>query len=140
MDYIEYSSRVMVTLKRLELDEKIRGNVVPEQLYHELLDGYGKCYYLAVLILSDIIYWYRPTTLKRDDGQIELKTKYTGELLQNSIPELAEKLNNCSYDQIEYALEYLGNVGLDYKRGSSGRADGEEEENLEQCSLSCFEH
>lgn len=106
MDYIKYGNETMVTLKRLEIDEKINGNIIPLPLYHELIDGYGRCNIVAVIILSEIIYWYRPKTETTSNGQIQLSAKYSGDLLQKSIPELADKFN-FTYDQVEYAIDYL---------------------------------
>ena len=39
----------------------ITGNVIPEAWYHTIVNEKGKVNCLAIHILADIVYWYRPT-------------------------------------------------------------------------------
>ena len=39
---------------------RITGNVIPQRWYREILRDNGKPYLLAVILLADIVYWYRP--------------------------------------------------------------------------------
>lgn len=50
----------------------ITGNIVPAIWYKTVQKESGKPYLLAIAILSDIVYWYRPT---------EVRDQYTGQIL-----------------------------------------------------------
>ncbi len=50
----------------------ISGNVTPAIWYKKITRDNGKPYLLAIAILSDIVYWYRPR---------EVRDEYTGELI-----------------------------------------------------------
>ena len=39
----------------------ITGNVIPHAWYYTIVNEKGKVNYLAINILADIVYWYRPT-------------------------------------------------------------------------------
>ena len=42
----------------------ITGNVVPQTWYRTILRETGKPHLLAIMILSDIVYWYRPKEVR----------------------------------------------------------------------------
>lgn len=50
----------------------ITGNIVPTIWYKTVQKENGKPYLLAIAILSDVVYWYRPT---------EVRDQYTGQVL-----------------------------------------------------------
>ncbi|WP_050632369.1 hypothetical protein [Bacillus andreraoultii] len=39
----------------------LSGNVIPNAWYQKIILPNGKAHLTAILILSDIVYWYRPT-------------------------------------------------------------------------------
>ena len=39
----------------------LSGNIIPESWYHTIVNDKGKVNCLAIHILADIVYWYRPT-------------------------------------------------------------------------------
>ncbi len=72
---------------------RITGNVIPESWYKEILRDNGKPYLLAIILLSEIVYWYRPTE-DRDESSgcvVGLSKKFRGDLLQKSYEELSVK-------------------------------------------------
>lgn len=64
----------------------ISGNITPQIWYKTILTEAGKPYYLAISILSDIVYWYRPTEV-RDEASghvIGWKKRFRDDLLQRN--------------------------------------------------------
>ncbi|MGI6018619.1 MAG: hypothetical protein ACOX8M_07475 [Marvinbryantia sp.] len=73
----------------------IVGNVVPASWFKTILTDSGKPYYLAIMILSDIVYWYRPTEI-RDERTGQLlgwKKKFHNDMLQRNYTEYAKLIN-----------------------------------------------
>lgn len=69
----------------------ISGNVIPMSWYKTIVRETGKPHLEAIVILSDIVYWYRPTEI-RDETSGELigyKKKFKSDLLQRSYQQLA---------------------------------------------------
>lgn len=49
----------------------ITGNVTPVQWYKTVLRDNGKPHLLAITILSDLVYWFRPTEVRDErSGQV----------------------------------------------------------------------
>lgn len=64
----------------------ITGNIVPAIWYRTVQKEKGKPYLLAIAILSDIVYWYRPTEVRdQHTGQITgWKKKFSEDILRQS--------------------------------------------------------
>lgn len=64
----------------------ITGNVIPTIWYKTILKENGKPYLLAIAILADIVYWYRPAEVRsQSTGQIlGWKKKFSGDILRQS--------------------------------------------------------
>lgn len=70
-------------------------------------------HHLAVLLLADIVYWYRPTVIK-DEHSGELlgwKKKFAGDQLQRSYDAIAAHLG-ATYKQAREAVLFLKDIGL----------------------------
>ena len=92
---------------------RITGNVIPQSWYGEILRDNGKPYLLAVILLADIVYWYRPVE-ERDESSgfvIGLRKRFRGDLLQKTYDEYA-KLYGESKRTIKAALDRLEELGL----------------------------
>ena len=92
---------------------RISGNVIPESWYKEILRDNGKPYLLAIILLSEIVYWYRPVD-DRDESSgcvIGLRKKFKGDLLQKSYEELSVKYGE-SKRTVKAALDRLESLGL----------------------------
>jgi hypothetical protein len=92
---------------------RISGNVIPESWYKEILRDNGKPYLLAIILLSEIVYWDRPVD-DRDDSSgcvIGLRKKFKGDLLQKSYEELSVKYGE-SKRTVKAALDRLESLGL----------------------------
>ena len=91
----------------------LTGNIIPESWYHTIVNEKGKVNLLAVHILSDIVYWYRPTEV-RDENTLSVtyeKKFKDNDFLQRSYDQLSEKFN-ISKKQARYCIVFLESLGL----------------------------
>ena len=91
----------------------ISGNIVPMTWLKNILTEKGKPYLLAIMILADLVYWYRPSEI-RDEGTGEVvgfKKKFKADLLQRSYKQLIEEYGE-SRSTITRALTRLEELGL----------------------------
>ena len=91
----------------------ITGNVIPEPWYDALRFPSGKVNLNAIVLLAEIVYWYRPTEI-RDEGTGKLTgyhRKFAADLLQKSYTSLAQKFG-LSKRQVKDALKFLESRGL----------------------------
>lgn len=94
----------------------ISGNVIPESWYHTITNENGKVNCLAIHILADIVYWYRPTE-HRDESTLSVtytKKFHDDHYLQRSYDQLMQKFN-ISKKQAYDAVVALENLGLSEK-------------------------
>lgn len=91
----------------------ITGNIIPETWYHTIVNDKGKVNCLAIHILADIVYWYRPTE-NRDETTLAVsytKKFHDEDYLQRSYEQLMNKFN-ISRRQAYDALILLENLGV----------------------------
>ena len=88
------------------------GNIIPHEWYSHLrLDG-GKPDLPAIIILSEIVYWYRPQRYLSEDGtQVFLRKKFQGDQLQTNAAYYENKFG-LTKDQTRKALKRLEDRGL----------------------------
>lgn len=97
----------------------IQGNIVPRAWFKTIVKKdlkSPKPHLLAISILSDIVYWYRPSEV-RDEVTGELKQykkKFRGNLLQRSYKSLAD-MYGCSKDTAKEAIVFLETLGVIYR-------------------------
>ena len=75
----------------------ITGNIIPEAWYKTIVNEKGKVNLLAVHILSDIVYWYRPTEV-RDENTLSVtyeKKFKDNDFLQRSSTSQKNKLETA---------------------------------------------
>ena len=91
----------------------ITGNVTPQTWYKTILRENGKPYLLAIAILSDIVYWYRPVEVRDEQsgGTVGWKKKFKADLLQKSYRHYAEQFGE-SKRSVEAAMKYLQSIGV----------------------------
>ncbi len=88
----------------------IKGNIVDRDWFKNLTYKNGKPNMNAIIILSEIVYWYRPKVVKC--GNIyKLKKKFNADMLQKSYQDLADKFN-LSKRQVKSACDFLKEKGL----------------------------
>ena len=91
----------------------ITGNVTPQEWYQFIKRPNGKPNLLAIAILSDIVYWYRPVD-HRDEitGQlIGWRKKFNGDLLQKSYKAYV-KLFGESRNSVKAAFDLLEEMDI----------------------------
>lgn len=89
------------------------GNVLPPSWLQNIKTDAGKPDAIGAVLLSDIIYWYRPTAVRDEaTGQIAgYKTKFGADKLQRSYEQLAEQFG-FSKNQVRRSLKRLEERGL----------------------------
>lgn len=87
------------------------GNVIPEAWYQTITDEKGKVQMPAILILSEIVYWYRPSEIRNEeDGSTIFKKRFHDDYLQLSYERISAKFNISKRNAKDYVvfLEKLG--------------------------------
>ena len=90
----------------------LTGNIIPEAWYRTITKN-GKPCSLAILLLADIVYWYRPTEHRDETTQnVIYKKKFRDEnYLQRSYEQITEKFG-ISKKQARDALITLEELGV----------------------------
>lgn len=92
----------------------ITGNIIPQIWYKTITHPSGKPYLEAIVILSDIVYWYRPTEVRDDrTGEvIAYRKRFKADLLQRSYADLAQQFGISKREATNavVALEKIGVV------------------------------
>ena len=86
---------------------RFTGNVIPPAWYRTILRDTGKPYLIAIVILSDIVYWYRAAEV-RDEGSGQLlgyRKRFKADLLQRSYQQIAEQFGITKRDAANAVLE-----------------------------------
>ena len=92
----------------------ITGNIIPQIWYKTITHPGGKPYLEAIVILSDIVYWYRPTEVRdeRTGEVIAYRKRFKADLLQRSYADLAQQFGISKREATNavVALEKIGVV------------------------------
>ena len=91
----------------------ITGNVIPESWYKTVVSSKGRVNLLAVNLLGEIVYWYKPTEVRDErSGDVTWVKKFADEeYLQKSYAQICEKYN-VSTKQAREALIVLETLGV----------------------------
>ncbi len=90
----------------------LKGNIVPLSWCSKIKKENGHTDLLAVLILSDIVYWYRPKFNYDEEGNIiSIKKKFKGDFLQKTYDTYAESFD-VSKRQVKASFDTLEELGL----------------------------
>lgn len=91
----------------------LQGNIIPPQWLQHVKHQSGKPNVVAIFILSEVIYWYRPTILRDDEtGQIrEVKKRFKADKLQRDYQSFAEQFG-FTKRQVKDAIKLLEDLGL----------------------------
>ena len=92
----------------------ITGNIIPQIWYKTITHPSGEPYLEAIVILSDIVYWYRPTEVRdeRTGEVIAYRKRFKADLLQRSYADLAQQFGISKREATNavVALEKIGVV------------------------------
>ena len=86
----------------------ISGNIISPMWYRTVVKEDGKPHFLAIAILSDVVYWYKPRIVRDEvtGNVIKVVKRFADDLLQRSSKALAEQFG-VSKRQITEALRLL---------------------------------
>ena len=89
------------------------GNVIPEVWYKTIVTSNGRVNLLAINILAEIVYWYRPMEIRDEmTGDVTWKKKFADDdYLQRNYSKICEKYN-VSTKQAREALIVLETLGV----------------------------
>ena len=89
------------------------GNIVPSAWYETIVKDTAGCDSIALLILADIVYWYRPTEVRDEQtGEVVgMRKKFRADILQRNYKQL-EKSLGVTRSQAKAALQRLEDLGL----------------------------
>ena len=95
------------------------GNIVPHTWYEHLTRPNGKPYLEAIVLLSDIVYWYRPRVIRDENTNrvIRLEKRFAADKLQRSYGQFTDMFG-MGKSQVRNALKYLeakGIITLEFK-------------------------
>ncbi|MGE1105916.1 DnaD domain protein [Bacillus wiedmannii] len=89
-----------------------RGNVIDHGWFKTLTLDNGKPNIVAITILGEIVYWYKPTEVRSEQStQIEYKQKFKADMLQKSYQQLADSFG-FTKRQVKEACDFLKERGL----------------------------
>ncbi len=91
----------------------ISGNVVPITWYQTMIGKSGKPMLLAINLLADIVYWYRPKEI-RDEGTgslVGFQKRFKADLLQRSYRQIENRFG-VTKKQARSALDFLNEIGV----------------------------
>ena len=91
----------------------ITGNVIPLTWFQTMIGESGKPMLLAIDLLADIVYWYRPKEI-RDEGTgnlIGFQKKFKADLLQRSYRQIENRFG-VTKKQARTALDFLCQKGV----------------------------
>jgi DNA-binding Lrp family transcriptional regulator len=91
----------------------IKGNVTPQTWFKTILMPTGKPDLQSILILSDIVFWFRPTELRceKSGAVIGYKKKFSADLLRRSYADLETQFG-ISKKQCQESLRRLEDLGV----------------------------
>ena len=99
---------------------QISGNVIPQSWYKTITKDTGKPHLAAIVILSDIVYWYRPIEVRDEDSgrTVSMRKKFKSDLLQRSYAQLSEQFGISKRDATNavIALEKLGVIKRHFRK------------------------
>ncbi|QKE07609.1 DnaD domain-containing protein [Bacillus cereus] len=89
-----------------------KGNVVDHEWFNYITFSNGKPHIVAIMVLSEIVYWYRPTVIRGEiDGKVTYKKKFKADKLQKNYQQLADTFGFTKL-QVKRACDLLTDMLL----------------------------
>lgn len=89
-----------------------KGNVVDHEWFNYITFSNGKPHIVAIMVLSEIVYWYRPTVIRDEiDGKVNYKKKFKADKLQKNYQQLADTFGFTKL-QVKRACDLLTDMLL----------------------------
>lgn len=91
----------------------ISGNVIPQMWYRTIIRDSGKPNLTAIIILADIVYWYKPAEIRDENTGlvVAVKKKFKADLLQRSYQQISEQFG-ISKKEATNAVIFLEKLGV----------------------------
>ena len=104
--------RVMELIQQVEA-LPLEGNIVPHSWYNHIRKETGKPYLAAIIILSDVIYWYRPRVIRDEitGRTLRVEKRFRADKLQRSYQQIADQFG-ISKRQAQRAVSFLVDDGI----------------------------
>ena len=104
----------------------ISGNIIPMVWFQAIRYPNGKPNVNAIIILADIVYWYRPTEIRDEiTGQVVgRRKKFRDDLLQRSYGQISE-LFGLTKKQVVTAVNALEQMGVIKRNFRNMRINGQ---------------
>ena len=89
------------------------GNVIPAAWYRTITRDNGKPNLTAIIILSDVVYWYRPVEIRDElTGQLcGFRKKFKADILQRNYQQLADQFGISKREAVNAVVE-LEKIGV----------------------------
>lgn len=102
----------------------LEGNIIPHAWYQHFKMPNGKPDLNSMIILSEIVYWYRPTTLRDENtGRVTgIKKRFKADLLQRSYDSFAEQFG-LTKRQVKEAIDRLCAHGVIWREFRTLKVD-----------------
>ena len=102
----------------------LEGNIIPHAWYQHFKMPNGKPDLNSMIILSEIVYWYRPTTLRDETSGkvIGIKKRFKADLLQRSYDSFAEQFG-LTKRQVKESIDRLCVHGVIWREFRTLKAD-----------------
>ncbi len=91
----------------------LTGNIIPANWFRTITRDNGKPYMLAICILSELCYWYRPQEVRdeRSGNIVEYRKRFKGDMLQKNYQDLADRFGE-SKRSVKAASDRLEELGV----------------------------
>lgn len=91
----------------------ITGNIIPEAWFSTIVNEKGNVNFIAINILADLVYWYRPSEIRDEHtNSVTYKKKFNADdFVQRSYKQICSKFN-ISEKQAREALKLLESLGV----------------------------
>ena len=91
----------------------LTGNIIPANWFRTITRDNGKPYMLAICILSELCYWYRPQEVRdeRSGNIVEYRKRFRGDMLQKNYQDLADRFGE-SKRSVKAATDRLEELGV----------------------------
>ncbi|WP_242214924.1 DnaD domain-containing protein [Bacillus cereus group sp. BfR-BA-01383] len=90
----------------------LKGNVVDHEWFNYITFSNGKPHIVAIMVLSEIVYWYRPTIIRDEiNGKVTYKKKFKADKLQKNYQQLADTFGFTKL-QVKRACDLLTDMIL----------------------------
>lgn len=89
------------------------GDIIPPIWYQRIKKAEGKADFLAITILANICYWYRPVIVRDEQTDIivEVKKRFKGDMLQKQYQDFADHFG-CPKTSVKSSMDILEELGL----------------------------